>query len=248
MNNKNPVTALKYNTSEPNPLLFDFLVDHKGALQKFTFAIRRALIAGFAARDRAATQHHIDELEDIGVAPPSSVPMFYEVSSTRLTQRTNVDMIGSSSSGEVECIILQVDNELFVGLGSDHTDRDLEAVGIMQSKQLCDKPISNILWRYSDLAQHWDTIIMRCWADFGDGAFELYQEGTLSELMAPETLFAEREEIGKPMCDGDLMFCGTFSAKGGIRPAVRYRLELEDPVLERKLAHVYVVTELALRA
>jgi hypothetical protein len=37
------------------------------------------------------------------------------------------------------------------------------------------------------------------------------------------------------------MFCGTLAARGGIRPAQRFRMELEDPVLRRKLAHEYAI-------
>ena len=35
------------------------------------------------------------------------------------------------------------------------------------------------------------------------------------------------------------MFGGTFAAKGGIRPAARFIMELEDPVLRRSLRHEY---------
>jgi hypothetical protein len=35
------------------------------------------------------------------------------------------------------------------------------------------------------------------------------------------------------------MFCGTLAAKGGIRPAKVFRMELEDPVRKKKLAHEY---------
>jgi hypothetical protein len=35
------------------------------------------------------------------------------------------------------------------------------------------------------------------------------------------------------------MFCGTLAAQGGIRSATVFRMELEDPVRRRKLAHEY---------
>jgi hypothetical protein len=35
------------------------------------------------------------------------------------------------------------------------------------------------------------------------------------------------------------MFGGTFAAKGGIRPAERFIMELEDPVLKRKITREY---------
>ena len=42
------------------------------------------------------------------------------------------------------------------------------------------------------------------------------------------------------------MFCGTFPAIGGIRPATRFRYQLEDPVRGRKLAGGYNVRALPL--
>ena len=37
------------------------------------------------------------------------------------------------------------------------------------------------------------------------------------------------------------MFCGTLGAIGGIRPASRFEMELEDPVLGRTLRHAYAI-------
>jgi hypothetical protein len=40
------------------------------------------------------------------------------------------------------------------------------------------------------------------------------------------------------------MLCGTLAAIGGIRPAERFEVELEDPVLGRTLRHAYAVDTL----
>ena len=40
------------------------------------------------------------------------------------------------------------------------------------------------------------------------------------------------------------MFCGTLPAIGAIRSSPRFDMEIEDPVLGRKLVHVYEVTAL----
>ena len=44
------------------------------------------------------------------------------------------------------------------------------------------------------------------------------------------------------------MFCGTMGAIGGIRPSPRFDMELEDPVLGRKLTHGYNVQSLPIVA
>jgi hypothetical protein len=35
------------------------------------------------------------------------------------------------------------------------------------------------------------------------------------------------------------MFCGTLSARGGVRPSEVFEVELDDPVLGRKIQHRY---------
>ena len=40
------------------------------------------------------------------------------------------------------------------------------------------------------------------------------------------------------------MFCGTLPAIGGVRPASRFEMTLEDPVLDRKLSHAYDIDPL----
>ena len=41
-----------------------------------------------------------------------------------------------------------------------------------------------------------------------------------------------------------LMFCGTFAVIGEVRGAARFEMEIEDPVLGRKIEHGYNVTTL----
>ena len=44
--------------------------------------------------------------------------------------------------------------------------------------------------------------------------------------------------------EGYAMFCGTLAVKGAIEPAEVFAIELEDPVLRRKLTHSYKVMQL----
>jgi hypothetical protein len=50
---------------------------------------------------------------------------------------------------------------LWVGLGSDHTDRAAEAYSVALSKQLCRTVVAGELWRFDDVAPHWDWLILR---------------------------------------------------------------------------------------
>ncbi|MGH6777287.1 MAG: DUF2848 family protein [Bradyrhizobium sp.] len=84
------------------------------------------VIAGWTGRDIAALEHHIEELAALGVPRPSSVPVFYRTSVNGLTQTRRLEVLGPHTSGEVEPVLLGLDSDLWLGLGSDHTDRKAE--------------------------------------------------------------------------------------------------------------------------
>lgn len=195
------------------------------------------IVAGWAGRDMHAIEHHIEELAAIGVPRPSAVPLFYRIGTGQLTQTTHLQVLGPDTSGEVEPVIVSMADGLWVTLGSDHTDRKAEAAGVALSKQLCSKVVGTGLWRYDEVAPHWDKLILRAWATI-DGERVLYQEGGVSSLRSPDDLMTRyRNEASLP--PGTLMFGGTLGAIGGIRPASRFEMELEDPMLGRKLGHAY---------
>jgi hypothetical protein len=197
--------------------------------------IAQLVIAGWTGRDEAALRKHIRELEEIGVKPPKTTPIFYRVSASLFTHATEIQVSGPDTSGEVEFVLVKEKDELRVALGSDHTDRKAETIGVSLSKQLCAKPVSRESWAYDEVKAHWEKLVLRAWADG-----ELYQEGSVAAMRSPEDLLARC-----PLQPGWAMFCGTLAAKGGIRPAKTFRMELEDPVLQRKLSHEYRIDALA---
>ena len=219
-----------------------FTVDDRGAPTPLTLAIDQAVIAGWTGRDPVARDKHIAELEAIGIARPASTPIYYRVSARRLTTEDSIEVSGTESSGEVEFVLIGWQGRIFVGAGSDHTDRKVEAYGVTVSKQMCDKPIAPVLWELEEVVGHWDQMILRSHA-WIDGARVLYQEGTLDSML-PVAELIERGFGGAGFPDGCAMFGGTFAAKGGIRPASRFEFELEDPVLRRSIRHGYDVIEL----
>jgi hypothetical protein len=219
-----------------------FTVDAQDTTTPLTLAIDQAVIAGWTGRDPVARDKHIAELEAIGIARPASTPIYYRVAATRLTTADSIEVSGGDSSGEVEFVLIGWQGRIFVGVGSDHTDRKVEAYSVTVSKQMCDKPIAPVLWELEDVAGHWDQMMLRSFA-WIDGARVLYQEGKLDGMLPVADLIA-RGFGGKGLPDGCAMFGGTFAAKGGIRPATRFEYELEDPVLKRSIRGGYDVIAL----
>ena len=207
-----------------------------------TSLIRHLVIAGWTGRDAAAVEKHIRELEALGVKRPQTTPIFYRVAASLLTTGDIIEVLGEHSSGEVECVAYGLADGVRIGLGSDHTDRKAEAIGVSLSKQLCAKPVSREVWRFDDVAGHWDALVLRSYVGV-DGERRLYQEGSVAAMRPlPELfrLYNDREGLSP----GTAMFCGTLAVHGGIAPAATFEMELHDPVLDRKITHSYRVQTL----
>src|SRR5207302_1600849 len=132
-------------TCVPRPL--SLTLDSRSGASRREVVVSDAVIAGWTGRDAEAVEKHIKELEALGVKRPATTPIFYRVGAARLTIDAGIEVLGETSSGEVEFVLLRTQGALWVGTGSDHTDREVEAYGVSVSKQMCEKPIAPLFWR-----------------------------------------------------------------------------------------------------
>jgi hypothetical protein len=207
-------------------------------------AVQQLIVAGWTGRDVQAVEHHIRELQAIGVRPPVTVPMFYRVSASNLTHTTRIQVAGRHSTGEVEFVLIGAADGLWIGVGSDHTDRELEKHSVSLSKQVCAKPLSTQLWRFEEVAGHWDELELRSYAHIA-GKRRLYQHGSVASLRAPANLM-QTYGGSETLPQGTAMYCGTLPVHGEIEFSDRFEIELHDPRLGRVLTHAYDVEALPL--
>jgi hypothetical protein len=206
-------------------------------------AVSQLIVAGWTGRDMKAVQHHIDELAALGVPAPSSVPLHYRVSADLLSTTDRLQVLGNETSGEAEPLLIHDGQTLWLGLGSDHTDRGLEAVSVAHAKQACGKPVAPGLWRFDALADRLDALELRSFIRSDtDTDWIPYQRGTLAAIRPLAGLMAALP--GGGLRPGMAMLCGTLAAIGGIRPARHFRMELADPETGRCLAHSYAIDPL----
>ena len=174
---------------------------------------------------------------------PKTVPIFYRNAASLLTTAPEIECVGDQSSGEVEFVLYSLDDGLWLGVGSDHTDRKAETIAVTLSKQMCAKPVGPQLWRYDEVKPHWDKLKLRSFVSGEGVARRLYQEGPVTNMRAPEELI-QLYTGGGTLPPGTAMFCGTFAVHGGMSYSGNFEMELDDPVLGRKLTHSYRVSEL----
>jgi Protein of unknown function (DUF2848) len=206
------------------------------------FEAHMLVLGGWSARNEASVRAHIAELGHFGVRPPSTVPLFYRVAASLVSQADRLEVLGPDTSGEIEYVIIAMDDGLWATVGSDHTDRKAETYGVALSKQLCGKVLGRTLWRLEEVSDHWDRLILRAHVVI-EGERVLYQEGALA-LMRPPNDLMQRYTGNGMIAPGTVLMSGTLNAIGGIRPAARFEMELEDPVLARSICHGYDVVAL----
>jgi len=207
----------------------------------------RLVVAGWTGRDAAAIEHHIEELAAIGVPRPSSVPLYYRMARSLLTQEVELEMLGSASSGEAEPVLVRQGGRWWLTVGSDHTDRAVETYSVAVSKQLCAKPLARTAWAWDEVAARADGLTLRS-EIFEGGRWVTYQEGPMARIRPLQSLI-DGLPADLPLADGLVMFCGTLGALPredgvGIRPAERMRVQLVD--CNVSLHHEYRVTPLPL--
>lgn len=216
----------------------DFKIESKAGTSVISADIKNLMVVGFSGKDVEKTMEHIHELEKEGVKCPSEVPVPYQCDPQIITRKPVIDVIGAKTSGEAEYLILCHDGKFYIGIGSDHTDRDMEAVSIHKSKQVCLKPCSETFWEYEEVKDHLPQLRLVS-TQIVDGKEIEYQNGVAGDLL-PFDIIIEKVQKEIPLEDC-LIYTGTVPLLNGFRFGEQFTARLIDDVLGRELAITYGV-------
>lgn len=214
-----------------------FILETMGREDEIWFEMRRMVNAGYTGRDQEKVRRHIEELKKEGVPAPESTPTAYEVITQLVYFDHEIEVIGQKTSGEAEYVLLCSGEDIYVGVGSDHTDRELESVSIIKSKQVCPNILSDRLWRLEEIRKDWDEMILRSWTKQEGEKRVLYQESPLAAMMRPEDLmeFVKHRTNDKNL-KGVVIFSGTIPMlTGEFVYSPYFEAELFNPRNGRKL-------------
>jgi hypothetical protein len=206
------------------------------------FSVQRLLLAGFTGRNQKIAMKHVEELRAHGVVAPKKIPSFYALPNHLVATAEELEVFGNQTSGEVEPVLLFHDRRIYLGVGSDHTDRELEKDSIGKSKVMCRKILAPEIWPYDDVKGRWGKLVLRSW--IGDrNKRSLYQHAPLSVFIPPEKLIKMTQGyIRDRNLDGMVLFLGTVPISGsGFGFAPIFSGELVDESRQRKLSFSYRV-------
>ncbi|MGU3432206.1 DUF2848 domain-containing protein [Actinomycetes bacterium M1A6_2h] len=193
-----------------------------------TVTVTTLLNAGYAGRDQAEVQSHIDELAELGIPAPQTIPAMYPISPYLAQQTDRVDVQHGRTSGEAEWALVVLGDgptDVLLTVACDHTDRDLEVHSVAWSKNASPDVLGRKAWRLADVADRIDEITLTAWVN-GD---TVIQQGSLADLLAPDYwlgVLKERDLLRR----GTVLISGTISMIPGVDQfADSWRVELMDP-------------------
>jgi 4-hydroxyphenylacetate 3-monooxygenase len=206
----------------------------------------QVLIAGYTGRDIAAVEAHIAELAAQGVPPPVQVPSFFTAPPASIVLAPGaIETSSVRTSGEAEPVLIRAaDGELFVGVGSDHTDREIERTSIHASKLACPKVLGADVWSLASVIDHWDDLEL---SSSVDATERRYQSCSVAQLRRPDEVLELAEPwieepeselvlfLGTvPLLEGEFVFSDFFrawltDAGAGRELACEYHINNQEP-------------------
>ncbi|MCP5054020.1 MAG: DUF2848 domain-containing protein, partial [bacterium] len=116
----------------------ELVLENKQERRELAFTYNRMVNAGYVGKNQEEARRHIEELAAKGIPGPKSIPVLYPVICNALSLDSEIEVYENETCGEVEYVLCIVtEDEIYVGLGSDHTDRHLEESDIPRAKQIC---------------------------------------------------------------------------------------------------------------
>jgi len=215
--------------------------------QKKEMKITQAFCVGYTGRNIEKTKEHIRELAEIGISEPKEIPMLYPVRTSTLMQIGSLEVLGDKTSGEAEIVLIYGDSEdeVYVTIGSDHTDRALEEVDINLSKQICDKPFAKKAWKLNEVIEHWDSLELNS-EMYIDGEWKPYQNDKISAILPYEDIKAYLKKTGVSLENG-IFFSGTVPLLEGFKYGSKFKMTFKDPIKSDDISMIYDVNNIERR-
>jgi hypothetical protein len=220
-------------------------LEQREKTERLLYRYTRMVNAGYVGRNQEEVRLHIEELAKKGIPGPKKTPTLYPVIPRMLVTDNTMEVYSHDTCGEVEYVLLIKDEKnIYVGLGSDHTDRHLEETDIPRAKQICPNVISRSVWLLSEVLPHWDDLEMESRV-VKDEQEILYQKGRLALILDPPALmeFVHSKIMGS--LAGTVIYSGTLGTlTGGFVFGERFMARLTDPGMGRSLDLQYHVLPL----
>lgn len=201
--------------------------------------VKNVYAMGFTARNQEAMLRNLKSLKSLNVKIPKRIPSVYPLIKNIIDLSDEIEVVSNDTCAEVEFLIIIQNEDIYIGIGSDHSDKVLESESISKSKQICPKHFHTELWDYKDVKNHWDELEIGSYY-YKDGEKIVFQKGFVKDMLHPDTVIDELknryDDINKI-----IVYSGSIANLTGFIYGEKFEYYLNDPVLNRKLKTNYKI-------
>ena len=233
----------------------DMNIESKAGVTSRTFEVGSVAGARFTARDVEGLRKQMDEQlakEGHFSSATHTNPSIFRMARYLLTQDTEFEVQGTMTGGEGEVVAIRAGDEVFISVGSDQCDRELDPIFPDKPKQMCPHPVATTAWPYSEVSDHWDELRIQSTVTTQGHAVPL-QDSKLEALVTLDYLLDMPSVRSLP--EVAVLFCGSSPFLDSAEEAVKehdlspfttwgvgdaFSVRLYDPVLERAIEHAFV--------
>ena len=205
----------------------------------------------YSSRDIEDTRQQLDailERDKHFTSATQTNPSIFHIGRYLLTQSQEFEVQGPLTGGEAEVVAIRAGGDVFITVGSDQCDRELDPLFPDKPKQMCPHPIATVAWPYDEVRDHWDQLQVCSEVVVGEHRVAL-QESALSALVDLEYLLAM--DAVRALPDPMFLYCGT-SAFLNVQETIErlslpemtahgvgdeFRVRLHDPAMKRTIEH-----------
>ena len=139
----------------------DMNIESKGRVTSRTFEVGSVAGARFTTRDVEGLRKQMEEQlarEGHFSSATFTNPSIFRIARYLLTKDSEFEVQGTMTGGEGEVVAIRDGDEVFISVGSDQCDRELDPLFPDKPKQMCPHPIASTAWPYSEVKDHWDDL------------------------------------------------------------------------------------------
>ena len=231
----------------------EMLIDSRQGRSSRMFEIGSVSGARFSSRDVEGMRRELDaQIAADGhyTGATRTNPSIFRIGRYLLTQADEFEVQGPLTGCEAEVVAIRDGNQIFISVGSDQCDRELDPLFPDKPKQMCPHPIAITAWPYEEVKDHWNEL--RIYSEVvADGHKVPIQDTSIDTQVNLEYLL--KMDTVRSLADTMVLYCGAApfmeeaiadtialhhlppetAAGTGDHVLVR----LHDPILDRTLEH-----------
>ena len=211
--------------------------------------------ARFSSRDVEGTRRALDaEIAADGhyTGATRTNPSIFRIGRYLLTQTEEFEVQGPLTGCEAEVVAIREGDEIFVSVGSDQCDRELDPIFPDKPKQMCPHPVAVTAWPYEEVKDHWDEL--RIYSQVIAAGHRVVIQDTTIDTQVDLEYLLKLDKVCS-MLDAMILYCGAapFMEEAIAEAIAQHHLppetaagtgdqvlvRLHDPILDRTIEHSF---------